>query len=112
MGEVFGFGREVLFSECGYRARLAGCAERYAGYCLKMRCCRERPMCRSVPGECYLLTTYNAIRKCRDSACWRPFGVRLRGNGGFLRSLLHGCAAPLRMTQWADCCVGGTILFR
>ena len=24
MGEVFGFGREVLFSECGYRALLVG----------------------------------------------------------------------------------------
>ena len=48
---------------------VSGARERYAGYCLKMRCCRDRPMCRSVPGECYLLTTYNAIRKCRDSAC-------------------------------------------
>ena len=24
MGEVFGFGREVLFSECGYRTLLVG----------------------------------------------------------------------------------------
>ena len=88
MGEVFRFGREVFFSECGYRARLvggvSGVREQYAGYCLKMRCCRDRPMGRSVPGECYLLTTYNAIRKCRDSACWRPFGVRLRGVFDFI----------------------------
>ena len=30
---------------------------------------------------CYLLIyDYDAIHKCRDSACWRPFGVRLRGS--------------------------------
>ena len=55
MGEVFGFGREVLFSECGYRTLLvggvSGVRERYAGYCLKMRCCRDRPMCRSDSGN-------------------------------------------------------------
>ena len=43
---------------------------------------------------------YNALHECRDSACRRPFGVRLRGNGWFRRSPLHGDAAPLRMTQW------------
>ena len=42
---------------------------------------------------------YNALHECRDSACRRPFGVRLRGNGWFRRSPLHCCAAPLRMTQ-------------
>ena len=52
---------------------------------------------------------YDALHECRDSACWRPFGVRLRGNGRVLYSPLHGYAAPLRMTQWADCCVSGTI---
>ena len=41
----------------------------------------------------------DALHECRDSACWRPFGVRLRGNGWFSCSLLHGSAAPLRMTQ-------------
>ena len=40
-----------------------------------------------------------ALHECRDSACRRPFGVRLRGNGWFHRSLLHDCAAPLRMTR-------------
>ena len=35
MGEVFGFGREVLFSECGYRARLAGCVNDMRGIALK-----------------------------------------------------------------------------
>ena len=106
------------------------------------------PCCRSVPGECYLLTTYNAIRECRDSACrrpfgvrrnaagvcsemtpvgfytclpllvcrdsacWRPFGVRLRGNVWLQHSPLHGDAAPLRMTQWVNFCVGDTMSIR
>ena len=43
---------------------------------------------------------YNALHKSRDSACLRPFGVRLRGNCRVSRSPLHRCAAPLRMTQW------------
>ena len=47
----------------------------------------------------------NAIHECRDSACRRPFGVRLRGNGWFHRSSLHGDAAPLRMTQRVWCFV-------
>ena len=41
----------------------------------------------------------DALHERRDSACWRPCGVRLRGNDWFQRSLLHRCAAPLRMTQ-------------
>ena len=58
-------------------------------------------MCRSASVKRYLLThDIKALHECRDSACWRPFGVRLRGNGWFQRSLLHRCAAPLRMTQW------------
>ena len=49
---------------------------------------------------CYLLIyDYDALHECRDSACWRPFGVRLRGNDWFQSSPLHCCAAPLRMTQ-------------
>ena len=35
MGEVFGFGREVFFSECGYRARLVGCVNDMRGIALK-----------------------------------------------------------------------------
>ena len=50
-----------------------------------------------------------ALHECRDSACWRPFGVRLRGNGWFQRLPSHRCAAPLRMTQWGDFCVSSTI---
>ena len=55
-------------------------------------------MCRSASGESYLLTA-NAMHECRDSACRRPFGVRLRGNGWFQHSPLRHCAAPLRMTR-------------
>ena len=53
-----------------------------------------------------------ALHECRDSACWRPCGVRLRGGSSFHRLIFDIHAAPLRMTQWADCCVGDTILFR
>ncbi len=42
---------------------------------------------------------WDALHECRDSACRRPFGVRLRGNVWFLRSLFLRNAAPLRMTQ-------------
>ena len=56
------------------------------------------PCCRSVPGECYLLTTYNAIRECRDSACRRLFGVRLNAAGV--------CS---EMTQRVDFCMGDTM---
>ncbi len=60
---------------------------------------------------CYLLIyDYDAIHECRDSACRRPFGVRLRGNDWFRRSPLHRCAAPLRMTQWV-CRIVGCNLF-
>ena len=45
------------------------------------------------------MLTYHTLHECRDSACRRPFGVRLRGNDWFHRSLLHRCAAPLRMTR-------------
>ena len=87
-GKFLSFWKVLIFCRVRLRARLvggvSGVRERYAGYCLNMRCCRERPMCRSVPCECYLLTTYNAICKCRDSACWRPFGVRLRGVFDFI----------------------------
>ena len=41
----------------------------------------------------------NAVHECRDSACRRPFGVRLRGNGWFQHSPLRHCAALLRMTR-------------
>ena len=41
---------------------------------------------------------YNAIHECRDSACWRPCGVRLRGSSSFYRLIFNICAAPLRMT--------------
>ena len=41
----------------------------------------------------------DAVHECRDSACRRPFGVRLRGNGWFQHSPLRHCAAPLRMTR-------------
>ena len=41
----------------------------------------------------------NALDESRDSACRRPFGVRLRGDGWFQHSPLHVCAAPLRMTR-------------
>ena len=51
-----------------------------------------------------------AVYKCRDSACRRPFGVRLRGNDWFSRLPLHHCAAPLRMTQRIDFCMGDTML--
>ena len=51
-----------------------------------------------------------ALHECRDSACRRPFGVRLRGNDWFRRSPLHRCAAPLRMTQWV-CRIVGCNLF-
>ena len=56
-------------------------------------------MGRSVAGECYLLRQYNPLNECRDSACWRPFGVRLRGSSSFYRLILDICAAPLRMTR-------------
>ena len=50
MGEVFGFGREVFFQSAAIAPDwwgVSGVRERYAGYCLKMRCCRDRTMCRS-----------------------------------------------------------------
>ena len=53
---------------------------------------------------------WDALHECRDSACRRPFGVRLRGSSSFYRLISDICAAPLRMTQWADCCVDDTIL--
>ena len=40
-----------------------------------------------------------ALHECRDSACRRPFGVRLRGSFSFYRLNFDICAAPLRMTQ-------------
>ena len=36
-----------------------------------------------------------------DPACWRPFGVRLRGDWGCYAALSLVRAAPLRMTRWA-----------
>ena len=42
---------------------------------------------------------YSALHECRDSACWRPFGVRLRGSSPFYRLFFDICAAPLRMTR-------------
>ena len=52
---------------------------------------------------------YNAIHECRDSACWRPCGVRLRGSSSFYRLIFNICAAPLRMTQRVDFCMGDTM---
>ena len=41
-----------------------------------------------------------------DPACWRPFGVRLRGGFFFVAfALFFTRAAPLRMTRRADFCV-------
>ena len=39
------------------------------------------------------------LRRCRDPACGRPYGVRLRGNDWFYHLIFHICAAPLRMTR-------------
>ena len=41
----------------------------------------------------------DALHECRDSACRRPFGVRLRGSSSFYRLIFDICAAPLRMTR-------------
>ena len=49
---------------------------------------------------------WNTIHECRDSACRRPFGVRLRGSFSFYRLISDLCAAPLRMTQWVWHIVG------
>ena len=71
----------------------------------------ERHAGRSASVKRYLLThDIKALHECRDSACRRPFGVRLRGSSSFYRLIFDICAAPLRMTQWADCCVDNTIL--
>ena len=40
-----------------------------------------------------------ALHECRDPACGRPCGVRLRGGQGCDVCLFARCAAPLRMTQ-------------
>ena len=57
--------------------------------------------------QCYylLIYDYDALPEGRDSACRRPFGVRLRGNGWLSRSPSRRRAAPLRMTQWVWCFV-------
>ena len=50
-----------------------------------------------IEDTCWLL--YDTIRGCRDSACRRPCGVRLRGAVRFYRLIFSSGAAPLRMTQ-------------
>ena len=48
---------------------------------------------------CGMRFVVDALHVCRDPACRRPFGVRLRGVFRLYRSPLQGNAAPLRMTQ-------------
>ena len=59
---------------------------------------RERVRLSRLIGGWDVIRSY-ALHECRDSACWRPCGGRLRGSFSFYRLISDICAAPLRMTR-------------
>ena len=76
--------RAERYAGCSLRIASLQSAERIKQHRPKTWYCRERPACRSVFVKRYLLThDIKTLHECRDSACRRPFGVRLRGNYRF-----------------------------
>ena len=66
-------------------------------------------MCRSASVACCFLTAIQSLRTAEIPPAGAPAGFDSAANNGcIVRPLVHH-AAPLRMTQWADCYVSAEI---